>query len=335
MNEKIVILGTGGWGTALAIAWHRAEKNVMLWARTPERAAELRSARENRRLLPGVGIPDDLRIESDPGAALDNASAVVCAVPSKHMRGTIRTLAPFIARNAVVISAAKGLEFREGKPYRMTQVMASELGDTGADRVATISGPSHAEEVGRGLPTTLVVAGASRGLLRDVLSTRTLRLYTSDDLVGVELGGTLKNPIAIAAGIAKGLGAGDNALGALITRGVAEITRFGVAAGADEKTFAGLSGIGDLITTCVSAHSRNVRVGCELARGRKIEEILAELGMVAEGVETSRIVDRWAKSVGIETPITSAVVRVLFEGADPRRELEGLMARALKDEFRG
>lgn len=329
--KRVAVIGAGGWGTALAVAWKRADLDVALYARSPERAAELRRDRENRRLLPGVAIPSDLPIESYCAETMRDAAIAIFAVPSKHMRSVVREAASALSRNELAVSAAKGLEFAEPAPLRMSQVIASELG--GGERVAAISGPSHAEEVGRGMPTTLVAAGAGAAIIRDTLSTAVLRIYTSDDLVGVELGGTLKNPIAIAAGIAKGLGVGDNAMGALLTRGIAEVGRFGVAVGADARTFAGLSGIGDMITTCISDHSRNVRVGVELARGGKLVEILAKLGMVAEGVETSRIVDAWAKRIGVETPITSAVVRVLFEGADPRRELEGLMGRTLKAEF--
>lgn len=336
---RIAILGSGSWGTALASLWARAGRDVVLWTPFEGEAESLRRTRENK-LLPGVMIPESVVVSTDLASAISDAAIVVWAVPSQHVAATARAAAPHLKPETAIVSVAKGLAWREdGAPERLTQVLASALGrgDHAADGhrsgVAALSGPSHAEEVGRGLPTTVVVAGDQAEFLRDTCATPVFRVYTSPDLVGVELGGALKNPIAIAAGIGAGLGLGDNAMGALVTRGIAEITRLGVAAGADARTFAGLSGIGDLVTTCISRHSRNRRVGVQLAEGKKLDVILRELGMVAEGVEAARVADAWGKRLNVETPIISAVARVLFEDAPPDRELAGLMTRTLKNEF--
>lgn len=318
---RIAILGAGGWGTALAVMWSRFGRDITLWTPFEKERAEL--AGGATRLLPGISLPRDLRITGD----IPEADIFIIATPSRFVRETARR----ITSRGIIVSVAKGLEPRaNAAPLRMSEVIR-EVHPTG--QIAVLSGPTHAEEVARFLPTTIVAAGDGAELIRDALSTDVFRIYTSMDLIGIELGGTLKNPIAIAAGIGRGLGIGDNAFGALVTRGIAEITRLGVAAGANERTFGGLSGIGDLVTTCVSAHSRNGRVGEEIARGKKLDDILRELGMVAEGVETARTVDAWGKRIGIETPITSAVVRALFENADPKKEMASLMSRTLKDEF--
>lgn len=346
-SATIAVLGAGGWGTALAATWCAAGHAVALWSPFAAEINAIRRDRENRRVLPGVKVPPDLRLTSRIEEALEDAGIAVLATPSRHVPETARLITSHSA-DAIVVSAAKGLiaaepervssasrrdrpsPRSEPRPLRLSEAIRAALPN---GRVAVLSGPSHAEEVGRGLPTTVVVAGDGAEILRDQLATARLRIYTSTDIIGVELGGTLKNPIAIAAGISEGLGAGDNAMGALVTRGMAEVARLGVAAGADARTFAGLSGIGDLVTTCISRHSRNRRVGVELAAGRPLAEILETLGMVAEGVETARIAARWAEAIGVETPIIAAVARVLFENAEPRGELERLMTRSLKDEF--
>lgn len=327
---KVAVLGSGGWGTALSVAWARSGIDLALWTPFEEEAARIARERVNP-LLPGVSVPAAVRVGTDLEAALEGAPIVVLAVPSRVIASTADRAAPLLAPDAVVVSVAKGLDRgTDGRPRRLSEAVRQSV--AGRSGIAVLSGPSHAEEVGRGLATTVVVAGDRAEYLRDTLATPALRIYTSPDLVGVELGGALKNPIAIAAGIASGLGLGDNAMGALVTRGIAEITRLGVAAGADPRTFAGLSGTGDLVTTCISLHSRNRRVGTELAQGRKLDEILRDLGMVAEGVEASRVADAWGRALGVETPIISAVARVLFEGSSPAEELRVLMTRSLKDE---
>lgn len=330
---NVAVLGSGGWGTALSVAWARAGHEVRLWTPFPEECARLAERRENP-LLRGVVIPEGVRLGTDLAAVVAGLEVVVLAVPSRVIAETARAVKSRLEPDAVVVSVAKGLDRgADGRPRTLAHAIEDAL--EGAAGVAALSGPSHAEEVGRGLATTVVVAGDRAEFLRDTLSTPALRIYTSPDRIGVELGGALKNPIAIAAGIAAGLGLGDNAMGALVTRGIAEVTRLGVAAGADPRTFAGLSGIGDLVTTCISPHSRNRRVGRELAEGRNLDVILADLGMVAEGVEAARVADAWGRDLGVETPIISAVARVLFEGSSPARELHMLMSRTLKDEFSG
>lgn len=333
MSERVAVLGAGGWGTALAALWASADLDVSLFGHDAKRIDAIRADGENRRLLPGVRVPESVRLTSSLEAAVEEADLIVLAVPSKAVSPTVRLLLPFLRDEQILISAAKGLEMGpDGVPRRMTQAIRASLAEKPVS-VAVLSGPSHAEEVGRGLPTTVVVAGDHAERLRDGFATPSFRIYTSSDVVGVELGGALKNPVAIAAGIGIGLGAGDNALGALITRGIAEITRLGVACGADARTFAGLSGIGDLVATCTSAHSRNRRIGIEIAKGKRLEDALNDLGMVAEGVESARVAAGWAERLGVEAPIIAAVNRVLFEAAPPQLEIGRLMSRTLKDEF--
>jgi glycerol-3-phosphate dehydrogenase (NAD(P)+) len=333
-RTRVAVLGAGGWGTALAVHWSRAGRDTLLWAHNAKRLDAIRSAGENRDLLPGVPVPPGLKFSASLEEAAAFAKTIVLAIPSKAVGGLTGRLAALVSSDHILVSAAKGLSIAaDGTPRRMTESIRDALGAGCRCGVAVLSGPSHAEEVGRGLPTTVVVAGDRAESLRDSLSTSSFRIYTSSDVIGVELGGALKNPIAIAAGIGLGLGAGDNALGALVTRGIAEITRMGVACGADARTFAGLSGIGDLVATCTSPHSRNRRVGVELAKGKPLDQVLRELGMVAEGVESSRVASDWAGRLGIELPIIGAVNRILFQGAAPRQEVGQLMTRSLKDEF--
>lgn len=331
---RIAVLGAGGWGTALAVLWHRHGRDVLLWTPFEQERRAIREAGEHSRVLPGIRVPETLPITTDIEEAVGGAQVVLLVTPSQFIEETACKAAPFLAEGTPVISAAKGLERTENPvPRTLTALIEEALRTHGVlCPVLALSGPSHAEEVGRGLPTTIVLAGENPEPLQKVFSTPTFRVYRSTDRLGVELGGALKNPIAIAAGIGAGLGGGDNALGALVTRGMVEIARLGTRAGARPETFWGLSGIGDLVTTCASPHSRNRRVGMELAKGRALDDILRELGMVAEGVQTAQTVDCWARHLGIETPITSAVARVLFQGSSPMEELQNLMTRDLKEE---
>jgi len=277
------------------------------------------------RLLPGVPIPPSILLTTDIAEAVAAADLVVLAVPTVYLRATVRRIAPALYRDVPMVSLAKGLEVETFA--RPTDILRQEVG---VERLAVLSGPSHAEEVGRGQPTSVVAASADLDLARWIqrrFSTDRFRVYTNLDVAGVELAGALKNVIGIAAGIGDGLGFGDNAKAALLTRGVVEMARFGVALGADPQTFHGLAGIGDLITTCISRHGRNRHVGESLARGEKLPQILARMNMLAEGVYTTRSVHDRALKMGIAMPITTEVYRVLYEDKDPRAAVDDLMLR--------
>jgi glycerol-3-phosphate dehydrogenase (NAD(P)+) len=325
------ILGAGAWGTAVALVLAQNQRHrIALWSARPENARLLHEKRENVRLLPGVPILPSILLTTDLAQATDRADLLIAAVPTVHLRAVFTPIASAIPGGVPVLSLAKGLE--NSTFLRPTEILAELLGPR---PLAVLSGPSHAEEVARGLPTTVVVASADLQLARWVqqcLSTERFRVYTNLDMIGVELGGALKNIIGIAAGICEGLGYGDNAMAALMTRGLAEITRFGVALGADAPTFGGLAGMGDLITTCMSRHGRNRQVGLRLAKGEKPDAILGNMTMVAEGVYTARSVHDKAHQMGIPMPITNEVYRVLYENKDPRTAVNDLMLREPKSE---
>ncbi len=332
----ITVVGTGSWGTTLAIVLARSGVDTVLLARSEELARELRSAGENRRFLPGVGFPDGLVVTASPAAAFAGRQVVLLVVPAQRMRENVAALRPFIPADAVIVSAAKGLELETC--LRMSEVIISELGPAAAGRVAALSGPNLAPEVAAGLPTATVVAAADErvaALVQTKLRIPHVRIYTNSDLVGVELGGALKNIIALGAGICDGLGYGDNAKAAFLTRGLAEIARLGAAMGANLLTFAGLAGIGDLVATCASRLSRNRYVGEELGRGRSLAQIRAGMTMVAEGVTTTVAARSLARRYGVEMPITEGLYRVLFEGRSPRDGVNELMMRDLKGELAG
>jgi glycerol-3-phosphate dehydrogenase (NAD(P)+) len=329
--SRITVLGAGGWGTALAILLHDNGQRVTLWEFFPERAGKLRSARHNETFLPGVAIPAEILITHRLEEALDDAMMAVFALPSHLIRELAAAAAPLLPPETPVVNVAKGLERKSLK--RMSEVLEEEL--PGGTPIVTLSGPSHAEEVSRGIPTAVVAASRSRPYrhrVQEFFMGPTFRVYTNDDLVGVELAGSLKNIIAIAVGICDGLGYGDNTKGALITRGLAEISRLGTALGARLETFAGLSGMGDLITTCASRHSRNRYVGEQIGKGRPLREILDSMEMVAEGVNTTDSGNDLARRTGVEMPITEQVHGVLFAGKDPREAVNDLMTRDPKSE---
>jgi glycerol-3-phosphate dehydrogenase (NAD(P)+) len=334
MAEKIAVLGAGSWGIAIANLLNSNGCMVALWEFDRNEFNLLATERTHPKKLPGIEISKDIFITNNLGEALDKADYLVMVVPTQKVREVCAEIERLRVGRKKIINLAKGVEI--GTLLRISEIIKFTISFGNDDNVATISGPSHAEEVARNLPTTVVVA--SRNLeyavdLQRIFSNQTFRVYRSQDIVGVELGGGLKNVIAIASGITQGLGFGDNTTGALITRGLAEITRMGVHLGADPLTFAGLSGIGDLITTCISKHSRNRYVGEKIGRGEKLKDILAGMVMVAEGVDTCRSAREMSHRYGVEMPITAEVYRVLFEDKPPAEAVADLMGRALKEEI--
>jgi glycerol-3-phosphate dehydrogenase (NAD(P)+) len=330
-GPPIAVIGSGAWGTTLAILLARRESTVLL-ARSPDTAARLEADRANAQRLPGIPFPPRLAVSADP-AILGSAELVVFAVPSGHLRSEVVRLAPSLPPRADLVSVAKGLE--AGTLFRMSQVIA-DAGRLDPARIAALSGPNLALEIARGLPASAVVAAEDRALAARVqgrLHRRRFRLYVNEDLVGVELCGALKNVVAIAAGAAEELGFGDNGKAGLMTRGLAEMTRLGIAAGANPLTFAGLAGIGDVIATCGSPLSRNHRLGVELARGRRWADIEADLPGVAEGAYTVDAAIALADRLGVEMPIAREVHRALFEGKSAKRCLVDLLARESTDEL--
>jgi glycerol-3-phosphate dehydrogenase (NAD(P)+) len=329
--RTIAILGAGSWGTALSVHLARQQHQVRLWGRDERLVGEMRLRRANAVYLPDITLPKGVSVTSGLGEALDQADLVVAAVPSHGCRAVVRAAVPYLKRGATVISATKGLE--TDTLLRISEVIACEIGPDHA--VVALSGPSFAIEVAHELPTVVVVASSdSRAidLVQNEFRGSYFRLYGSDDLIGVEVGGALKNVIAIAAGVVQGLGLGHNALAALITRGLAEITRLACAAGGRRETLAGLSGLGDLVLTCTGDLSRNRHVGIELARGRRLDEILAGMKMIAEGVRTTGAALAMGARYGVELPIATQMAEVLAGRADVRSAVDALMLRRQRAE---
>jgi glycerol-3-phosphate dehydrogenase (NAD(P)+) len=331
MPTRFAILGDGAWGTAIAVHLARSpDHRVTLWSARADNGRLLQECRENVRLLPGVPIPPTVELTTEIHQALAGADLLIAAIPTVYLRETLQAVVPALHEDKPVLSLAKGLE--NTTFLRPTEILRQVLG---VHRVAVLSGPSHAEEVSQGLPTTLVAASIDQDLarwLQQCFSTERFRVYTNPDVIGVELAGALKNVVGIAAGISDGLGFGDNAKAALLTRGLVEMTRFGVALGAEYQTFFGLAGMGDLITTCISRHGRNRHVGERLAAGESLADILGSMRMVAEGVYTTRSVHDKAAKMGIAMPITTAVYQVLYEGKSPLAAVNELMLREPKSE---
>jgi glycerol-3-phosphate dehydrogenase (NAD(P)+) len=328
---KIAVIGTGGWGTALAVLLHGNGHKVNLWGRLEEEVAPILEHRENKIFLPGVKIPTEILVTLDAVAALRNAEMIVLAVPSHGMRPICRQLRDQVPADASFVSVAKGVENETGA--RMSEVIMAEL-DT--ERVIVLSGPSHAEEVGRGIPTAVVVASEDVDLAvtaQGAFMNERFRIYTHDDVVGVELGGALKNVIAIAAGVCDGIGFGDNTKAALCTRGLAEMARLAVVLGARRETLFGLSGVGDLIVTAFSKHSRNRGFGERLGKGETPEQIAGSTPMVAEGVKTAKSAWQLAQQHGVDVPITREVFSIIYEGKSPKQAVRDLMTREAKPEF--
>jgi len=327
---NIAVAGAGSWGTTIALHLFRQGHQITLWEKFPEKKERIEKDRENKEYLPGFPIPREIKVTSDFSDLSSDLDLIVFAIPSQYLRPVAREACSHVPGAAIAVSVVKGIEYETLK--RMSEVLTEELNRSS---VVVLSGPSHAEEVVVELPTSVVVASPDEGkavFVQKVFMSTRFRVYTNNDIIGVELGGAFKNIIAIANGICSGLGYGDNTMGALMARGIAEISRLGVAMGADPATFAGLSGVGDLITTCISKHSRNRLVGLELARGKGLEEILKEMIMVAEGVETTRAARKLAAIKGVDMPIAQEVYRVLFEGKDPRTAVDDLMLRDPKPE---
>lgn len=325
---KIAVIGSGSWGSAISVLLAEKGNDVYLWSWIQEETDSLNRDRENKEFLPGIPFPDNITCTHDMKECIENAEVIVTAAPSPATRTTAKQMAPFVKNGQIIVNISKGLEGE----LRLSEVYKSEIPQ--AD-VAVLSGPSHAEEVSRKIPTTVVIASKSKEsaeFLQDVFMTEHFRVYTSSDVIGVELGGALKNVIALCAGISDGLGYGDNTKAALITRGMAEMSRLGVAMGADAATFAGLSGIGDLIVTGTSTLSRNHTAGTLLGQGLSLEETLKKVHMVVEGVNTATAAYELAKKYGVTTPIIDQAYAVLYQGVNPRDAVNNLMTRRKKSE---
>ncbi len=330
-DRRIAVIGAGSWGTALAKVLGEQGHSVVLWAREPEIVECINTDRHNPLFLTEAELPASVGAVDDLEEATADAHVILNAVPTQFIRSVYGAGSRRLSNASIVVTASKGVE---ADSHLLPHEILSELGAS-ADGIVALSGPSFAHEVGAGLPTAVVAAGSDRQrtlMVRDLFSTRRFRVYSSGDIVGVELGGALKNVIAIAAGVVDGLGVGLNARAAIVTRGLAEITRLGVAVGGEPQTFAGLSGLGDLLLTCTGGQSRNHTVGVELGRGRSWTEISAEMREVAEGVPTSRSARELGNKVGIELPITENVYLMLYEEKDPAEAIFDLTSRSLKDE---
>jgi glycerol-3-phosphate dehydrogenase (NAD(P)+) len=334
---KIAIIGTTTWGMTLGVVLAKKGLEVRLWARTEQEATELRNAGPNPTLLPDIAFPPHLSITSSLSEALTDVEAVILAVPSQTMRHNIKLVEGYLkAPSTLVISAAKGLEIGSNK--RMSHVIAEEIAPRFRSNICALSGPNLSREILHNLPAASVVAAWDEAIAKKtqrLLTTSNFCVYTNTDIIGVELGGALKNIIALGAGIADGLGYGDNAKAAFMTRGLTEMTALGVALGANPLTFSGLAGLGDLIATCASPLSRNHYVGVELTKGRSLEEITASMTGVAEGVSTTIAAWNLAQQMGLEMPITERIYQVLYEGVDPRQAAVELMAAEARNELTG
>jgi len=330
-KKEISVLGTGGWGTALSIVLHNKGHNVTLWGSTPDYVEYLKKHRENKKYLKGIEIPSDLKITSDIAETQIETDLIVIAIPTPYVRKTIKPFKNHYLPGTPIVSVIKGIE--NETLMRGSEILRDVLGE---QPIALLLGPSHAEEVARKLPTTVVIACNDIQVakeIQDIFITERFRVYTNTDVIGVEIGTSVKNVIAIAAGICDGLGFGDNSKAALITRGLAEMMRLGVAMGGQRDTFSGLAGLGDLITTCVSPYGRNRMVGEQIAKGKKLSQILEEMDQVAEGILTTKSVCKLANKYNVEMPITKEIYNILFEDKDPIKAVNELMVREPKSEI--
>lgn len=332
-NQKIAVLGAGSWGTALSIVLADNGHQVRLWTHRKEQANEINDTRLNSRYL-DAKLPHNILATNDLNLALEQIDALVMVVPSSAVREVCQKIKSKIPTDLPIIHAIKGIE--PSTLMRMSEIIQEELPDHQHENVVVLTGPSHAEEVAKRHPTTVTVAGNGEltcQFAQNIFASDVFRVYTSDDVVGMELGGALKNIIALGAGISDGLGYGDNAKAAIITRGLAEITRLGTALGANPMSFLGMSGVGDLIVTCTSVHSRNWRAGNALGQGKTLDDILADMGMVVEGVRTTEAAVKLAKAVNVDMPITFGIYEILFEDVHPKEIVKKLMNRDKKGEL--
>jgi len=330
---KIAVLGAGGWGTTLAILLHYNGHNVTLWEYQKSYARELNKKRINVDYLPGIKIPKEINITYDLDESSTNKNLIVFAVPSQFLRKIVKKISYNSVRDTVLVSVSKGIE--KDSLMTMSQMLLDVHPSLGEAQIGVISGPSHAEEVSRRIPTAVVAASVDLDTSKTIQAafmTSYFRVYSSTDILGVELGGAFKNVIAIGAGIIDGAGFGDNTKAAIMTRGVTEISRLGLSMGARPETFAGLSGMGDLIVTCMSKHSRNRFVGEQIGKGKKLKEVLKSMEQVAEGVDTTRSAKELAEKNSVETPITNQVYKILYEDKDPIKATTDLMTRDMKTE---
>ena len=330
---KISVIGSGGWGIALTILLHKNGHNLTIWSFDKKEAEELKINRQNKTKLPNILLPEDIKVTNNLKEAVDNKDILVLAVPSKAIRSVSKSWKDIIKDNQIIVNVAKGLE--EDTLKTMTDIIEEELKEKNP-QVAVLSGPSHAEEVGKGIPTTCVVSAHNKELtlhLQNIFMNPSFRVYRSPDMIGVEIGGALKNVIALAAGIADGLNYGDNTKAALITRGIKEISSLGVAMGGEQSTFYGLTGLGDLIVTCASMHSRNRRAGILLGQGKTLGEAIKEVNMVVEGVYSAKSALMAAKKYNVEIPIIEQVNAVLFENKNAAEAVNELMIRDKKLEI--
>ncbi len=327
---NVGVIGAGSWGTALSVLLHDNGHQVTIWSIDAQEVEMLTKEREHLKKLPGVKLSEDMRVTGNLEETVRGKDFLVLAVPSVFTRSTARKMAPFVSEGQIIVDVAKGIE--ESTLMTLSQQIEEEIPQ--AD-VAVLSGPSHAEEVGRKLPTTCVVGAKKRRTaeyLQEMFTSKVFRVYTSPDVLGIEIGGALKNVIALAAGIADGLGYGDNTKAALITRGIAEIARLGVKMGGKIQTFSGLTGIGDLIVTCASVHSRNRKAGYLMGQGKSMQEAMDEVQMVVEGVYSAKAAARLAEKYEVSMPIVEEINKVLFEGLPPAQAVDGLMLREMRSE---
>lgn len=331
---KVAVIGAGSWGTALALVLADNGHDVRLWSHRQEQADEINQHHTNHKYLPDIHLPEQIRAFSSLEDALDGVSTIILAVPTKAMRDVVPNVSKALKEPVVAVHVSKGIE--PDSFMRISEVIEAVMPEELRKAVVVLSGPSHAEEVSRRQPTTVTVSSKDLDAaesVQDLFINQHFRVYTNPDIIGVEIGGALKNIIALAAGITDGLGYGDNAKAALMTRGLAEIARLGTHLGASPLTFAGLAGIGDLIVTCTSVHSRNWRAGNMIGKGMKLEEVLGQMGMVVEGVRTTKAVYHMAQKLGVKMPITSILYDVLFNGTSPQQAVEELMGRVKTHEM--